>query len=396
MLNLPRLAKYYAVLKANDQLEHVVRFMYKMLPRYSPQMLALTANAFGIARLQDKRVLSEVARLLEPKLDQVSPTELVRLAQAYAATEVCHYTFLTRISAQAQVRVQQASQGQAPPGATPSFEQLADLAEAFAKLKLRDYSYFEMCSLQTEYLLREGLPGPSPPALAKLCSACARLKVHELRLFEVVMSHIASHWYDYPAHALAEIGAAVAPVLPKGLPELDGTYRTMFEMVRTDRDRLSLKGVEAAVRFMAEVDHKGEFMPGFTQVMAKRVKELRGEPKELYNVARVIEVFARRVPTDRALFSCLCRHAHWHLGYFEPVDFARFARGLSMSEYRDARVTHALAKWALKRQAEFSERGWQDFMSAFEVINQGNQARMDLLLRAGSDGEAVAGIALTA
>merc|ERR1712113_678778 len=86
--------------------------------------------------------------------------------------------------------------------------------------------------------------------------------------------------------------------------------------------------------------------------------ELRDEGKERYDVARLVEVFARRVPHNKAVFSCLCKHVHRHLGIFEPVDFVRFARGLSSTEYRDDRVVHALAKWATKRVAEFSSFDW--------------------------------------
>ena len=51
-------------------------------------------------------------------------------------------------------------------------------------------------------------------------------------------------------------------------------------------------------------------------------------------MARVIEIFARRFPEDRVLFSTLCKHLHRHLGFFEPVDFVRFTRGLALAEYR--------------------------------------------------------------
>mmetsp|Transcript_31591 Transcript_31591/g.87132 ORF Transcript_31591/g.87132 Transcript_31591/m.87132 type:complete len:661 (+) Transcript_31591:117-2099(+) len=368
VLNLPRLANFYAQLRVIDELEHLTRFLYPMLPKYSPQQLALTAHAFGTARLQDKRIFSDVARLLDPQLDVLSPTEVVRLVQAYMATEVCHYTFLTRISAQAQVRVQQASEGKAPWGSCPTFAQLVDIAEGFAKLKFQDYSYFEMCTLQAEHLLRNGLSGPTPPALAKLCTASARLKIHDVHLYEVVLAHIADHWYDYPAASLAEVGAAVSPVLPHGADEVRNVYKQMLQVVRADRDKLTLRGVEMATRFMAELDHKDEFLPGMSQVLTKRLLQLRDEGQERYDVARVAEVFARRCPSNLALFSCLCKHAHRHLGAFEPVDFVRFARGLSASEYRDDRVVHALAKWAQKRLAEFSSFDWHGFVSALAVL----------------------------
>lgn len=88
VLNLPRLAKYYAELQITDELEHVSRFLLKHLPKYSSHQLALTAHAFGIAKLQDKKIMSEVAKILEPRLSEVTPVELVRLAQAYARTEI--------------------------------------------------------------------------------------------------------------------------------------------------------------------------------------------------------------------------------------------------------------------------------------------------------------------
>lgn len=54
VLNLPRLAKFYAQLGVYDELEHMTRFLYPMLPKYSPKQLVLTVHAFGIAKVQDK------------------------------------------------------------------------------------------------------------------------------------------------------------------------------------------------------------------------------------------------------------------------------------------------------------------------------------------------------
>lgn len=368
VLNLPRLAKYYAELSATQELEHMSRFLYPMLPKYPARQLALTVHAFGLAKMQDKRLFVDVARLLEPKLAALSPTELVQVAQAYASVEVCHYTFLTRLSAQVQVRIQQETEGQAPPGSCPSFAQLVQLAEAFAVLKLQDYSYFEMCSRQAVQLLSDGRRGPTPPALAQLCAASARLKIHDAELFETVLLHVTDHWYDYPVAALARIGASVAPSLPRDPAPVQEVYRKMFEVMVADADLLTLKDVELAARFMAEVDHKGEFMPGLAQVLAKRLKALRDDGKERYDVARVIEIFARRFPEDRVLFSTLCKHLHRHLGFFEPVDFVRFTRGLALAEYRDDRVTHALSKWARKRSKEFSKKDWEGFLGALESL----------------------------
>ncbi|CAE7856425.1 POLA2 [Symbiodinium microadriaticum] len=367
VLNLPRLAKYYAELKCIDEMEHVSRFLRKMLPKYTSHQLVLVAHAFAIAKLQDKHMMEEVARLVEPQLSEITPIEMVRLAQAYASTEVCHYTLLGQISAQAQVRVQQASEGQGLPGSCPSFLQLAELAEAFAHLKFQDYSFLEMASFQAAALLREGRAGPTPPALALLCRACARLKVLEVQLFEAVLAHVSEHWYDYPASCLADIGLALAPVMPTSEPVMD-VYRRMLSQIRQDRDTLSLRQVGTAVRFMAEVDHKGEFMPGLAQVLARRLMDLRDETKECYDVARVAEIFSRRCPEEHALFSTLCRHLHRHLGFFEPVDFVRFARGLAAAEYRDDRVAHALPKWAEKRLREFSPHDWDSFLTSMSRL----------------------------
>lgn len=367
VLNLPRLAKYYAELKCIDEMEHVSRFLRKMLPKYTSHQLVLVAHAFAIAKLQDKHMMEEVARLVEPQLSEITPLEMVRLAQAFASTEVCHYTLLGQISAQAQVRVQQASEGQGLPGSCPSFLQLAELAEAFAQLKFQDYSFLEMASFQAAALLREGRAGPTPPALALLCRACARLKVHEVQLFEAVLAHVSEHWYDYPASCLADIGLALAPVMPTSEPVMD-VYRRMLSQIRQDRDTLSLRQVGTAVRFMAEVDHKGEFMPGLAQVLARRLMDLRDETKECYDVARVAEIFSRRCPEEHALFSTLCRHLHRHLGFFEPVDFVRFARGLAAAEYRDDRVAHALPKWAEKRLREFSPHDWDSFLTSMSRL----------------------------
>mmetsp|Transcript_18140 Transcript_18140/g.50422 ORF Transcript_18140/g.50422 Transcript_18140/m.50422 type:complete len:609 (+) Transcript_18140:147-1973(+) len=368
ILNLPRLAKYYAQLRVIDELEHMSNFLPKMLHKYSPQQLVLTAHSFGSARLQDKFIFAEVAKHVEPQLAAVSPSDLVRLAQAYAAVEVCHYTLLTRLSSQLQVRAQQSAEGQAPPWSCPTFSQLTEVAEAFARLKFQDYSYAELCAEQAAILLREGLPGPTPVALARLCSACAQLKIHEVRLYEVVLAHISGHWYDYPASALAEIGAAVAPVLPRDSEQIQQVYKLMLRTIAADRDMLTLQGVSFAARFMAELDHKGEFYPGFSEGLARRVMELRDETKEQYDIARVIEIFARRCPEERALFSTLCRHMHRHLAVFEPVDFVRTVRGLSLTEYRDDRVVYSLAKWAGKRAAEFSSYDWDSFITAVAVL----------------------------
>merc|ERR1719356_1471399 len=147
----------------------------------------------------------------------------------------------------------------------------------------------------------------------------------------------------------------------------------MLEVIRADRDRLTLKGVDLATRFMAEVDHKGECLPGMTHALTKRLKELRDESKERYDVARVAEVFARRCPSDTALFSLLCKHLHRHLGVFEPVDFVRFARGLAATEYRDDRVVHALTKWARKRASEFSAHDWDSFVLAVATLRGGSE-----------------------
>jgi len=383
-LNLPRLAKFYAQLKVTHELEHMVRFMYKMLPKYTPPQLVLAVRAFGNARIQDKRLFSEVARLLEPELAALSPTDLVRTAKGFAATEVCHYTFIAQLSAQAQVRVQQAVEGGAPPGSCPTFGQLADLAEAFARLKLQDYSFLELCASQAELLLREGLPGPTPPALAKLCSACARLKVPELRLFEAVLAHASEHWYDYPAASLAEIGAAVAPALPREPEAVREAYRRMLEVISAEHGRLSLGGVSLVVRFMAELDEAGqEFLPGLSKRLAGRLLELRDESRERYDVARVTEVFSRRCPKNRALFSTLCRHLHRHLGIFQPVDFVRFLRGLAAASYRDERVVNALAKWARKRAAEFSAFDWDALLASLSSLSKGGKLRAEQLRELG-------------
>lgn len=342
-----------------------------MLPLYTSQQLCLTAHAFGVARLQDKRILLEVARLLEPRLAEVSPTDLVRLVQAFSNTEVCHYTFLTRISAQVQVRVQQASEGSAPVGATPTFQHLVEIAEGFATLKLQDYSYLELCSYQTAHLLREGRWGPTPPTLAALCSACSLLKVTDIRLFESVLKHVSQHWYDYPASAMAEIGCAVAPAVPKPMKSdfVQEAYEHMFSVIKADCDMLSLRDIARAARFMAEVQHKQlKAAPGVEQALSTQLIARRNETKECFDVGRVVEVFAYRRPEDSSLFSCLCRHMHRHLAMFEPVDFVRFSRGLSKTTYRDDRVVNALSKWAAKRSAEFSFFDWERFTVALAAL----------------------------
>lgn len=379
VLNLPRLAKFYAQLGVYDELEHMTRFLYPMLPKYSPKQLVLTVHAFGIAKVQDKLVFSEVARFLEPRLQEVTPTDLVRAVHAYAATDVCHYTLMSQISAEVQSRVQQACSEEAPPYTCPTFSQLTEMAEAFAKMKYQDFSFMEMCSLQAEQLLERGLPGPTPPALARLCGACAQLKVHDVRLFEVVLAHASEHWYDYPAAAIAEIGASVAPVMPRDAPEVASAYTTMLKAIDADRDALSLRGIDLAARFMAEVDHKGEFMPGFHAGLVRRIIEMRDETRERYDIARVVEIFARRRPEDRELFSTLCRHLHRHLPVFEPVDFVRFSRGLAATDYRDDRVVHALGKWARKRVSEFSHYDWESFLGSLANLREdGGQLKAEL------------------
>lgn len=378
VLNLPRLAKYYADLRVIDNLEHLSRFLYPMLPKYSPSQLALTVHAFGHARVQDKRLMSEIAGLLDQRLAELSPIELVRLAEAFAATEVSHNAFLGRISAQFQVRVQQASEGQAPLRSSPSFAHLVDVATAFAHLKFQDFSYMEMCAYQAEQLLRLGLPGPTPPALARLCTACSKLKVHEVRLYEVALAHATQHWYDYPAGALAEMGAAMAPTLPREPLPIKDAYTMMLGVISAGANTLSLKGVGLAARFMAEVDHKGEFMPGLARSLRRRIVELRENTRDRYDIARVAEILARRMPDDRTLFSCLCRHLHRHLAVFEPVDFVRFARGLAASQYRDDRVAHALTKWARKRAAEFSAHDWDSFVLAITAMRDDVETEREL------------------
>merc|ERR1711879_311661 len=119
---------------------------------------------------------------------------------------------------------------------------------------------------------------------------------------------------------------------------------------------------------MAEVDHKEPMSPELSRALTRRVLELRDETRERYDVARVIEVFARRFPEDRPPLSTLCRHLHRHLACFEPVDFVRSARGLAATEYRDDRVVHALAKWSRKRIAEFSAFDWDKFVLALTAM----------------------------
>eukprot|EP00913_Durusdinium_trenchii_P003828 g3545.t1 len=192
------------------------------------------------------------------------------------------------------------------------------------------------------------------------------MQVHEIRLFEVILAHVEDNWYDYPAWSLAEIGAALAPIMPSA--RFENVYRQMLTQIRHDRDTLNLRGLTAAARFMAEVDHKGQFLPGFAEALAQRFMALKDESKERYDVARVTEIFAKRCPEDQALFSTLCRHLHRHLGIFEPVDFVRFTRGLAASEYRDQRVTHALPKWAQKRHQEFSPHDWDSFVTSLTKL----------------------------
>merc|ERR1719215_1336592 len=109
-------------------------------------------------------------------------------------------------------------------------------------------------------------------------------------------------------------------------------------------------------------------MPEFSNTLRSRILALREESKERYDVARVCEIFGRRMPKNNAVFSCLCRHLHRHLGIFEPVDFVRFTRGLAKTEYRDDRVVHSLSKWATKRAAEFSTFDWDAFLNSLEKL----------------------------
>merc|ERR1719210_3180081 len=109
-------------------------------------------------------------------------------------------------------------------------------------------------------------------------------------------------------------------------------------------------------------------MPGLALSLRRQLVEMRDDTRERYDVARVTEIMARRMPDDRMLFSCLCRHLHRHLGAFEPVDFVRFARGLAATQYRDDRVVHAMSKWARKRASEFSAQDWDAFLLAIGTL----------------------------
>mmetsp|Transcript_97859 Transcript_97859/g.204040 ORF Transcript_97859/g.204040 Transcript_97859/m.204040 type:complete len:613 (-) Transcript_97859:29-1867(-) len=375
-LNLPRLAKYYSQLRVMNGLDDLSRYLLKSLPRYSPQQLALVARAYGSAGLQDKQLFVQVANLITEELSVLTPTDLVHLAEAYASAEVCHYGLLGAISAQLQVRVQQAAQDEAPSWSCPTFEQLTLVSAAFARLKFQDFSYTEMCALQAEMMLAQGLSGPTPPALARLCTSCAKLKIHEIRLYEAVVAHVSQHWYDYPAASLAEIGVAVSPTLPRS-EQLNEAYRVMFDAIAADCENLTLKGVSDAAKFMAELDHKETFYPDIHKSLASRIIALRDETKEQYDVARVIEIFARRFPENIMLFSTLSRHIHRHLAHFEPMDFARATRGLAKAKYRDDRVVHALAKWAGKRASEFSSYDWANFTEAARVLRGKNTQLLD-------------------
>jgi len=240
-----------------------------------------------------------------------------------------------------------------------------------------------MCSVQAVQLLQDGLPGPTPASLATLCSACSRLKIHEVRLYEAVLAHVADHWYDYPAASLAAIGAAVTSVLPCEPEPIQEVYGSMLDMIQADSDRLSLESVASAAHFLAELQRCQRFLedpsralafvltdrlPSFSRALARRVVELKDESKERYDVALVVEVLSTQCPDNRLVFSVLCRHLHRHLGIFEPVDFVRFTRGLSATDYRDDRVVHALSKWATKRAAEFSTFDWDAFLNSLEKL----------------------------
>lgn len=382
VLNLPRLLHYYSLLRARHEMETAVKFVYKMIPRYTNPQVCLTAQAFGHAKIQDKYLFGTVASALGSKMETVSARDLVRLAQSFAATEICNYDFLSKISAQAQLRVQQAATEAYVPGMCPNLGELAEIAQVFAKLRFQDYSYFEMISVQVQRMLREGLPGPTPPIVAQFCDAFRTLRIHDIHFFETVLGHAGRHWYDYDATSLARIGAAVSLELPRGLPPVRRAYERMFAQLRQDQDLLSLEGIGMAARFMSAVDRKPseEFTPGFSMDLVRRLMELREEPKEKFDVPRVLEIFAARRPDDGALFSSLCRHVHRHLALFEPADFVRAARGLSKSEYRDERVTHAMAKWAQKRCDEFTTFDWQRFLESLGAMGF-SEHRLDQMRR---------------
>merc|ERR1719453_2763847 len=99
-----------------------------MIPRYTNPQVCLTAQAFGHAKIQDKYLFGTVASALGSKMETVSARDLVRLAQSFAATEICNYDFLSKISAQAQLRVQQAATEMYLPGICPDLPELAEIA----------------------------------------------------------------------------------------------------------------------------------------------------------------------------------------------------------------------------------------------------------------------------
>ena len=58
------------------------------------------------------------------------------------------------------------------------------------------------CPIQARQLLGDGRRGPTPVALAQLCDASARLKIHDTQLFELVLAHVMDHWCDDPSQPI--------------------------------------------------------------------------------------------------------------------------------------------------------------------------------------------------
>ena len=176
--------------------------------------------------------------------------------------------------------------------------------------------------------------------------------------------------YSYSPDDVASIGHCASTVLP---PDVE--FGPQFDILKTHLEDcaalLSLRGVENAMTFAHAVplcagidvqeSKQKELNERFFTTMADRLKECR-EENQYYNIARSADAFARALPQDQELFCVLSKHLHRHLNMLEPHEFLRTARGFSQAAFKDARVSHAAAKWIHRNHREFTLGAWDSLL----------------------------------
>lgn len=198
----------------------------------------------------------------------------------------------------------------------------------------------------------------TPAMLTDALRAYELLQMSEYELFNAVMAHIDAFVYEYPVRDLVNIAGVLGKVMPYGDEDVQRIYGRILRVFRHEYEYLNLNSLVEAAKFVSTVKTIREPNADIFAKVAERVEALRYEGREKYDIARLMELLAKRLPSwkeNEQLVSCLCKHVHRHLQFFEGVDFVRALTALLQSDYRDARVLAAIGKWVKKRESEFSK-----------------------------------------